>query len=57
MADIAFVQYTGEPTRRQSARIPRAEWERRKPEIVNLYEELTLDDVIAKMAEAGFKAK
>ncbi|KAK8010129.1 hypothetical protein PG990_009094 [Apiospora arundinis] len=56
MADIAIVQYTGEPRRRQTARIPRAMWEERKSQIIVLYQEYTLDDVVEKMAEVGFTA-
>ncbi|KAK8042987.1 hypothetical protein PG994_013470 [Apiospora phragmitis] len=56
MADVAFIQYTSEPVQTQSARIPRALWEEKKPQIIDLYEGFTLDEVIKKMAEAGFTA-
>ncbi|KAK8119958.1 uncharacterized protein PG998_004584 [Apiospora kogelbergensis] len=56
MADITFIQFTGEPLPRQSARIPRAVWEEKKPQIINLYENHTLDEVVEKMAETGFIA-
>ncbi|KAK7928458.1 hypothetical protein PG985_005456 [Apiospora marii] len=56
MADLTFVQYTGEPVRRQSARIPRADWEK-KSRIVDLFLIYTLNEVIKKMAGIGFQAR
>ncbi|KAK7996648.1 hypothetical protein PG989_004688 [Apiospora arundinis] len=56
MTDLPIVQYTGEPARRQTTRIPRALWEERKAQIIALYDDHKLDEVIGKMAEAGFKA-
>lgn len=57
MADLAIVQYTGEPVRLQSARIPQTLWEDRKAQIISLFENNTLSEVIEKMAEDGFKAR
>ncbi|KAK8101875.1 hypothetical protein PG999_012249 [Apiospora kogelbergensis] len=56
MADLAIVEYTGEPVRLQSARIPQTLWEDRKAQIIGLFENHTLSEVIEKMAEDGFKA-
>ncbi|KAK8105175.1 hypothetical protein PG999_008534 [Apiospora kogelbergensis] len=55
MAEI-FIQCTGQPPQRQPPRIPRVRWEERKPHIIRLYENHTLDEVVEKMAESGFKA-
>ncbi|KAK8080939.1 hypothetical protein PG997_008757 [Apiospora hydei] len=55
MAGVAFIQCTGEPVQLQSARIPPAVWEEKKPQIISLFERHTLNDVMEKMAEAGFK--
>ena len=57
MADVPFIVYTGKPTRRKSALIPRARWEDNREQIVSLYESCTLDEVIEKMAADGFTAK
>ncbi|KAK7955859.1 uncharacterized protein PG986_005081 [Apiospora aurea] len=56
MSDISIIQYAKEPVRLHSARIPRALWEEKKPQIAKLYESLTLDGVIEQMAETGFTA-
>ncbi|KAK8052458.1 hypothetical protein PG993_003843 [Apiospora rasikravindrae] len=46
----------GEPVRRQSARISPTLWEEKKAQIIELYESLTLDQVMVKMSELGFTA-
>ncbi|KAK6853781.1 hypothetical protein PG995_010593 [Apiospora arundinis] len=56
MVDLPIVQYTGEPALRQTAHIPRSTWDERKPQIIALYDEHTLDEVIEKMTEVGFTA-
>lgn len=57
MSNIEFIQCTGEPVQPPSARIPPAHWEERKAQIASLYESFTLDEVVEKMTEAGFKAE
>ncbi|KAK7926754.1 hypothetical protein PG985_003752 [Apiospora marii] len=56
MPDNKFIQCTGEPERLHSARIPRALWEEKRSQIISLFKDLTLNEVIEKMKQDGFTA-
>lgn len=57
MIETAFIQCTGEPDRLHSTRIPRALWEEKRPQIIRLFKDFTLNEVIEKMKQDGFTAK
>ncbi|KAK8128797.1 hypothetical protein PG984_009905 [Apiospora sp. TS-2023a] len=56
MPEASFIQYTGEPEKLQSARIPRALWEEKRTQIISLFQSLTLNEVIETMKQDGFTA-